>query len=91
VIAPHLALPEKDIELLRRMPMPRKFPSCFVLYSGRPRIFGEALGLCDALVAAWLPARRRRHGRRAVRRENAHRQAAQYHGPRPMAQIRSTW
>ena len=30
-------------------------PVVLVLLSGRPLILGEALDLCDGLVAAWLP------------------------------------
>jgi beta-glucosidase len=26
-----------------------------VIYSGRPRIIGDVLGVCDAIVASWLP------------------------------------
>jgi beta-glucosidase len=49
-----LALPEKDLALLRRA-RAANVPVVLVLLSGRPLILGEALGLCDALVAAWLP------------------------------------
>ena len=49
-----LSLPEKDLALLRRAHA-AKVPVTLVLLSGRPRILGEALDNCDALVAAWLP------------------------------------
>ena len=50
----NLSLPEKDLALLRRAHA-AKLPVSLVLLSGRPLILGEALGLCDAVVAAWLP------------------------------------
>jgi len=49
-----LRLPEADLALLRRA-RAANVPMVLVLLSGRPRILGEALSLCDALVAAWLP------------------------------------
>ena len=49
-----LRLPEKDIALLRSAHA-ANVPVVLVLLSGRPLILGEALDLCDGLVAAWLP------------------------------------
>ena len=49
-----LTVPEKDLALLRRAHA-ANVPVVLVLLSGRPLILGEALGLCDALVAVWLP------------------------------------
>jgi beta-glucosidase len=49
-----LNLPETDLALLRRA-RAAKVPVTLVLLSGRPRVLGEALDLCDAVVAAWLP------------------------------------
>ncbi len=49
-----LALPEPDLQVLRNAKAGGA-PVVLVLLSGRPLILGEALELCDALVAAWLP------------------------------------
>lgn len=49
-----LNLPEKDLALLRHAHA-AKVPVTLVLFSGRPLILGEALELCDGIVAAWLP------------------------------------
>jgi beta-glucosidase len=49
-----LSLPEKDLALLRRAHA-AKVPVTLIVLSGRPVILGEALGLADAVVAAWLP------------------------------------
>lgn len=49
-----LNLPAGDLALLRRAHA-AKVPVTLVLLSGRPLILGEALDLCDGIVAAWLP------------------------------------
>ncbi len=49
-----LAIPEPDLQVLRNAKSGGA-PVVLVLLSGRPLILGEALELCDALVAAWLP------------------------------------
>ena len=49
-----LSLQEKDLVLLRRAHA-AKVPVALVLLSGRPLILGDTLGLCDAVVAVWLP------------------------------------
>ena len=50
----NLGLLEKDLAALR-VARAAKTPIVLVLLSGRPMILGDALELCDALVAAWLP------------------------------------
>ncbi|MCX7722474.1 MAG: glycoside hydrolase family 3 C-terminal domain-containing protein [Verrucomicrobiae bacterium] len=49
-----LSLPESDLQVLRNAKASGA-PVVFILLSGRPLILGEALELCDALIAAWLP------------------------------------
>jgi beta-glucosidase len=49
-----LSLSAADLEVLKNA-RASGAPVALVLLSGRPLILGEALGLCDALVAAWLP------------------------------------
>ncbi len=49
-----LALPAADLALLARV-RPHCRRLVLVLFSGRPLILGDAVGLCDAIVAAWLP------------------------------------
>jgi len=49
-----LALPAEDLAVLKQAKA-AGVPVVLVLLSGRPLILGEAAGLCDALVAAWLP------------------------------------
>ena len=49
-----LNLSEKALALLRGA-RATKSPVVLVLLSGRPLILGDALELCDAVVAAWLP------------------------------------
>lgn len=52
--ADDLTLSADDVARIERMrPLVEKL--VFVLYSGRPLIITEALPLCDAVVAAWLP------------------------------------
>jgi beta-glucosidase len=49
-----LSLSAAEVDLVRRV---RKDCTALVLvlYSGRPLIIGDVLGMCDAVVAAWLP------------------------------------
>jgi beta-glucosidase len=49
-----LALGKEDLESIARVKK-AGIPTVVVLISGRPMILGEALGMADALVAAWLP------------------------------------
>ncbi len=49
-----LRLPDADLALLRAARQ-GKGPVILVLLSGRPLILGDAVGLSDAIVAAWLP------------------------------------
>lgn len=49
-----LALPESDLQVLRNV-RACGAPVVMVLLSGRPLILGEALELCDSIIAAWLP------------------------------------
>lgn len=49
-----LALPESDLQALRNAKAGGA-PVVLVLLSGRPLILGEALELCDSIIAAWLP------------------------------------
>jgi beta-glucosidase len=49
-----LALGKEDLESIARVKR-AGIPTVVVLISGRPMILGEALGMADALVAAWLP------------------------------------
>jgi beta-glucosidase len=50
----NLALPAADLAVLRHAKA-AGVPVTLVVLSGRPLILGEALDLCDALVAGWLP------------------------------------
>jgi beta-glucosidase len=49
-----LSLPAADLAVLKQA-RAAGVPVVLIVISGRPVILGEALGLCDALVAAWLP------------------------------------
>jgi beta-glucosidase len=49
-----LSLSAAQVELVRRVRSHCK-TLVLVIYSGRPLIVGEVLGLCDAIVASWLP------------------------------------
>jgi len=49
-----LSLAAEDIAAIKNMRQ-AGIPVVAVLLSGRPMIINEALGQCDALVAAWLP------------------------------------
>jgi beta-glucosidase len=49
-----LALGKEDLEAIARVKK-AGIPTVVVLISGRPMILGEALGMADGLVAAWLP------------------------------------
>lgn len=51
---PDLRLSDAELSLLRTA-RAGGAPVVLVLLSGRPLILGEALGLADAVVAAWLP------------------------------------
>jgi beta-glucosidase len=51
---PDLCLTDAELSLLRTA-RAGGAPVVLVLLSGRPLILGEALGLADAVVAAWLP------------------------------------
>lgn len=49
-----LALAKEDLEAIARVKK-AGIPVVVVLISGRPMILGDALGMADAFVAAWLP------------------------------------
>ena len=49
-----LSLPPADLQVLRTA-QASGAPVALVVLSGRPVILGDALGLSDAVVAAWLP------------------------------------
>jgi beta-glucosidase len=49
-----LSLAKEDLDTIARVKK-AGLPVVVVLVSGRPLILGEALGMADALVAAWLP------------------------------------
>ncbi|HEV3101516.1 MAG TPA: glycoside hydrolase family 3 protein [Candidatus Dormibacteraeota bacterium] len=49
-----LSLSADEVALVRRTRRHTKV-LVLVIYSGRPRIIGDVLGVCDAIVASWLP------------------------------------
>jgi len=49
-----LTLAAEDVTAIKNMKQ-AGIPVVVVLFSGRPMIINEALGQCDAFVAAWLP------------------------------------
>jgi len=49
-----LALAAEDVTAINNMKQ-AGIPVVVVLFSGRPMIINDALGRCDAFVAAWLP------------------------------------
>ncbi|MEW6194889.1 MAG: glycoside hydrolase family 3 N-terminal domain-containing protein [Bacteroidota bacterium] len=49
-----LSLSKEDLELIDKAKSSGK-PVAVILFSGRPMLITDALGKCDAFVAAWLP------------------------------------
>ena len=50
----HLTLGDDELALVERV-RPRVDTLVLVLYTGRPRVLGDAARLADAIVCAWLP------------------------------------
>ncbi len=63
-----IRIPSNQLELLKRVKAEAKKPIVLLVYSGRPLALETELGLVDAMVAVWFPARRRAgHSRCALR------------------------